>query len=374
MPIPTVLLARLAAAFLLTISIAARLAACSTFVLRHGGSVVFGRNFDWGIGYGLICVNQKDLQKTVSGASLTWASRYGSITFNQYGKEHPMDGMNEAGLVVAQMWLDGTRYPSADARPAVSELTWIQYQLDNCASVEEVIATDAVVRISPGSSPLHFLVADSSGDAAVIEFLNGAMVVHRGEDLLAAVLTNSTYDESAQYLRRHVGFGGSRPIPASLGSKDRFVRAADWVAQYAAHSADTPIVDYAFAALASVAAPGFTQWSIVYEAHSRAVHFRTLACPAIKTVQLGAFDLRCRSASRILDIDYATPGDVSARFDRYTTAANRDLIYKSYRGTDFLSGIPDSTLDSIAAFPATFQCLRPTVGKRTAPRQPRSWP
>jgi penicillin V acylase-like amidase (Ntn superfamily) len=39
-----------------------------------------------------------------------WVSRYGSVTFNQYGCENPTGGMNEAGLVVEQMWLDESAY------------------------------------------------------------------------------------------------------------------------------------------------------------------------------------------------------------------------------------------------------------------------
>ena len=138
-----------------------------------------------------------------------------------------MDGVNQAGLVVAEMWLDGTSYPAADSRPPIGELPWMQYQLDNCATVEEVIRTDAIVRISPGSTPLHFLVADRTGDAAVIEFLSGSIVVHRGDALPVRVLTNNTYDDSLANLRQYVGFGGNTPIPSSSGSLSRFARAAD---------------------------------------------------------------------------------------------------------------------------------------------------
>ena len=65
------------------------------------------------------------------GNTISWVSQYGSITFNQYGKEFPTGGMNEKGLVVELMWLDGTIYPQPDERPAIGVLQWIQYQLDN---------------------------------------------------------------------------------------------------------------------------------------------------------------------------------------------------------------------------------------------------
>lgn len=113
--------------------------------------------------------------------------------------------MNEKGLVVEVMWLDETIYPQADARAAFGELQWVQYQLDNCATVDEVIATDKVIRIADkGNAPLHFLIADAAGNAATIEFLNGKMVTHKGKELLYPVLTNSVYTESVSQIRSAV--------------------------------------------------------------------------------------------------------------------------------------------------------------------------
>jgi choloylglycine hydrolase len=83
------------------------------------------------------------------------------------------------------------KYPESDDRPVLGVLQWIQYQLDNNATIEEVIATDAKIRISPNNPPLHYLIADASGNAATIEFFNGKIVVHKGKDLPFPVLTNN---------------------------------------------------------------------------------------------------------------------------------------------------------------------------------------
>ena len=145
--------------------------------------MVFGRNYDWMADEGMVCTNQRGLAKTSmkmpDGNTISWVSRYGSITFNQYGKEFPTGGMNEKGLVVELMWLDGTTYPQPDERPSIGVLQWIQYQLDNHASVEEVINSDSKLRITSKGTPLHYLVADADGRAATIEFLNGKLNVHR---------------------------------------------------------------------------------------------------------------------------------------------------------------------------------------------------
>src|ERR1051325_6901014 len=70
--------------------------ACTTFCI---GSL-FGKNYDWSIGNGFLIVNPANLEKSsVSKHPAHWTSKFGSITFNQYGREFPHGGMNQAGLV-----------------------------------------------------------------------------------------------------------------------------------------------------------------------------------------------------------------------------------------------------------------------------------
>src|SRR5687767_1893759 len=183
-----------------------QLPACTTFFINQDGQMVFGRNYDWITDVGRVNTNARGLSKTSmkteDGKTITWTSKYGSITFNQYGKEFPTGGMNKKGLVVELMWLEGTKYPGKDDRAALNVLQWIQYQLDNAATVEEVIASDTLVRISAGSVPLHYLIADAAGNAATIEFLNGKMIAKMSKDhkLAYPVLTNHTYDYSFEQM------------------------------------------------------------------------------------------------------------------------------------------------------------------------------
>jgi len=191
-------------------------APCTTFCLPGQHGPVFARNYDWAVGVGMVIVNKRGLAKTAltrpPEIPVKWVSKYGSVTFNQYGRELPMGGMNEAGLVVETMWLQETRYPSRDDRPALRELAWIQYQLDNCRNVDEVVATDVKLRISSDSVPIHFLVCDPSGECATVEFLEGEMVVHREVALLIPALANNTFSDSIEYLETFSGFGGDRVI------------------------------------------------------------------------------------------------------------------------------------------------------------------
>ncbi|KPJ72829.1 hypothetical protein AMJ52_04980, partial [candidate division TA06 bacterium DG_78] len=114
--------------------------ACTTFCFEHKGEWIYGRNYDWTIERCLIVVNKRGAAKTAwtQDNPAQWVSKYGSVTFNQYGREFPLGGMNEAGLVIECMWLEHTEYPHIDARKGLSDLQWIQYQLDNFATVDEV--------------------------------------------------------------------------------------------------------------------------------------------------------------------------------------------------------------------------------------------
>jgi choloylglycine hydrolase len=104
---------------------------CTTFLLDNGGQPVFGRNLDWYIGDGLVIINKRGVKKTANAGPfeqdnlLTWTSKYGSATFNQHGREFPLGGMNEAGLIVETMVLEDTEYPSPDSRPEVEVLQWV---------------------------------------------------------------------------------------------------------------------------------------------------------------------------------------------------------------------------------------------------------
>jgi choloylglycine hydrolase len=173
--------------------------ACTTFCLKNRGEVLSGGNYDWMISDGLVFVNKRGVMKQAtveeSDHQARWVSKYGSVTFNQYGRENPMGGMNEAGLVVEVMWLAETEYPKEDARPTVGSQEWVQYQLDTSATVREAISNARWVRLT-SVVKIHYLVSDRAGNAATFEFLNGRLVIHTGARLAVSTLTNDTYEKS----------------------------------------------------------------------------------------------------------------------------------------------------------------------------------
>ena len=328
-------------------------AACTTVCFTDQSTPVVAYNYDFHGGDGLVLVNPRGLVKTsvVDGKPHAWTVRFGSLTFNQYGRDQPMTGINERGLVVAQMWLDEGKYPAADARPEVNVLEWIQLQLDTAASVADVLESARAIRIR-SRIPLHYLAADRAGHVAVIEFLDGELHARTGAELPVPVLTNSTYADSLAHLKRYRGFGGEDALPGGRRSLDRFVRAA--AGRSAA--ADGDPVARAFATLEATRQEGWTRWSVVYELDRLRAHFRTETHAAIRRVDLAAFDLDCPRPARMLDIDARLDGDVAGRFAAYSTAANLDLLRRSYSKTPFLAQVPEARREAIARHPDGAQC------------------
>lgn len=329
--------------------------ACTTFCLKNKGEVLFGKNYDWMIGDGMVFVNKRGVEKraliTGSETPAQWTSRFGNVTFNQYGRDNPSGGMNEAGLVIELMWLDDTVYPKPDARPAIDVLEWIQYQLDLSATVEEVVKNSEAVRIA---SPvkLHYLVNDKAGNSATVEFLDGRLVAHTGETLAVSALTNDTYEKSLNYSK------ATAPENAKTESSlDRFTRAAQKTREFGAKpKTETEAVTYAFEILAGVAQKNSTQWSIVYDQQRGKIYFRSRQSTAIKSIDTKTFDYSCGSAVKIFDVNSKESGDITARFADYTRAAGRDLIERSFNGTPFLKSVPASSREAMADFPESFSC------------------
>jgi choloylglycine hydrolase len=330
--------------------------ACTTFLLQKDGKLVFGRNYDWISGAGIVHTNQRGLFKTSTEkqSAISWVSLYGSMTFNQYGKEFPTGGMNEQGLVVELMWLDGTKYPAPDERPAVSVLQWIQYQLDMHTTVDEIIKSDKKIRINDRATPLHFLIADSKGHAATIEFLHGEMIVHTGDKLPFPVLTNDTYATSVQSAERAMAAGN---MPGN-NSLDRFVTACKMVHELKTSDTKLPLHDYAFSILDKVAQGNFTKWSIVYDITIKTVYFKTADFASVKTFSFSAFDFACSVPAKMFDMNQAGRGDVAASFILPDKKIKQAALEKATRESSQYVSISEAEKKLLLEFEESIHCKR----------------
>jgi len=335
--------------------------ACTTFCLDSNEALVVGKNFDWTPIDALIVVNKRNVTKTAwvnpdspEKQPASWTSKYGSVTFNSWGREFPYSGMNEAGLVVSPMLLSLTEYPTPDARPAISTIQWVQYQLDTAATVADVIASDAVLRISNRylTSPRHFFVCDSQGHCASIEFLHGVLVYHTQETMPLKVLANNSYSGDLGYWENE-----EIPVPNMYSSAQRFCTAAEMLEDYDPETSGSA-VDYTFNILSNVSflsnmSQGLnTRWSIAYDIQNQRINFYTLDNGEIRYCDMNSFDFSCQTPVKVLDIQADLSGDISDNFIDYTYEINRDLVEKA----SAIFNQPDEVLDALAAYPDTTEC------------------
>jgi penicillin V acylase-like amidase (Ntn superfamily) len=337
------------------IGVSADIYGCSSVCLDKKGQVILGNNNDWITGDGMVVINKRHVVKRgfwyENRPEWTWTSKYGSITFNFEGREFPIRGVNEAGLAIVELMLSETRHPSSGGLPVLSGSQWFQYQLDNSATVEEVIASDTVVRIEATDwegMASHYLICDSSGTVAGIEWLDGQLTVYTGDSLPIPAMVNSTYASCIT--------NGDDP-------SGRFKPIAGLYAAYDTAQTEDGL-GYVFSMLqaATMYSPPFqTRWSMAFDVHAMRYYWKTEANDLLRYVDLRDFDFSCGTDVEVLDINSADTGNVRASFVPYTTDFNRDMVtrvyslynqYSSYTGTIYTQ----DTIDAIIAFPESTFC------------------
>jgi choloylglycine hydrolase len=315
---------------------------CTTFVLKSSTELIFGRNLDWVSDDGIIVVNQRNILKNSlvfpPEKPIQWTSKYGSITFNQFGKEFPFGGINETGLVIEIMLADA-EYPPFDDRPAINELQWIQYQLDNSKSIDDVVNSDKILRISAINQELHFLICDGSGNVAVIEFKDAKMLVYKDKDLPFPVLENDVYSKSLNNYKKNINC--------------RFTTATKMIKNYQPQIS-TSIVDYSFSILDNVVLSG--SWSIVYDIKNMKIHFKTSSNPNIETIDITLFDFDCKKESFVYDLKSKNSGNINKLFIAFDSKINKEKMQSAIKSNKI--ELPKNILSKFYDYHNNCKCLK----------------
>ena len=160
--------------------------ACSVFsAMGTENEFLMGRNFDWHNHQALLLftdppdgyasatmVDISYLQFPEDGA--TWIDRRRLLDAPYW----PFDGLNERGLAVGMMAVPYARDRSDTSRKTIGPLHAIRLMLDHAASVEQAVELLGQYNVDFGDGPpVHYLVADASATSAVIEYIDGEMVV-----------------------------------------------------------------------------------------------------------------------------------------------------------------------------------------------------
>ncbi|MBN1243581.1 MAG: hypothetical protein JXA15_12840 [Spirochaetales bacterium] len=313
-----------ATAFVLSLLAPAPSNACSTFKLQKGDVLLYGHNLNQpGMQVpGLIFINKRGVFKIGRSweemitpdrrdpSTLSWISRYGSVTFSTFGRDMPDGGMNEAGLYIWEM-SDNVAYPKNAALPKLVQMNWMQYVLDNCADLDDALATLDEVEI--GGWGWHYFVGDGRGECAAIDFAGGRAVVHRGAALPVPALFNEPYEREVELARFFKGFGGLYEPDLADRKVPRFVKTAVLIRDFDPAKEPDPAA-YGLTMLERLYVNEPAKWSVLVDARDKVVYFKTELNPAVKTLRMGAFDYSAATPALVLNMDRKEGGDVTALF------------------------------------------------------------
>jgi len=328
--------------------------ACTSFAMKHEGGLLFGSNYDNDFRPGMLFVNKRGLAKTgiplTEGETTpTWTSTYGSVTINTAPYQFAWAGMNEAGLVISTMQLGDTQVPPPDDRPSLISAAWVQYVLDTCATIDDIVEAERRVRLSSGVD--HYLACDARGACMTIEFLDGKPVYHRGKDLpLPALAAGWPY---ARCFDQRLGGSMSAARPSKLAGPlpviDRMLRNDQ--------PADAKVgVDYAFRILKEVSADN-TTWSLVFDLKNRVLHLRTYENSRVRHLALKDLDFSCRTPVMMLDMHAKLSGDISKKLQAYSHEAvlKHTLQSVAFHRPD----MPEETVRQMLEHMEQFTCADP---------------
>lgn len=310
--------------------------ACTAFLLKHNDSYVVGLNFDFHSNQGLIMINPRNIQKMAipfpEEVPAYWVAKYGSVTFNFLGREEPMEGINEKGLIIAALFLPETKLSVPDNRPTVDDMQWIQYMLDNCANVEEVITKLENIRISNQSQTrIHYFLSDAKGNFATIEFIEGQCIYHLNDNSTNFFISNVSFDKSCNYLKGFDGWGGNKPLTSAFekqSAEDIVVMGAELLKNY---NGDENIETYVFEILKKVEAPRTTpnygsQWSVIFDCKNTTIKFKTLNNEEIRSIDLKELNFNCNQDIKALSIVNSKAQDIYSQFNIFTADENLKLL------------------------------------------------
>lgn len=306
-----------------------KIAACSTIKLQCADELIYGHNLNNNGSDvpGLAFINKRGVFKTgrtlselmtkakTDPSTMTWISRYGSVTFNAFGKDLPDGGMNEAGLYIWEMGLGNEEivYPKNKTLPKLNQMHWMQYILDNFATVDEAIQCAHDIEIEGWG--WHYFVGDIDGNCAAIDFADGKVVVHQGAAMPVPGLFNALYEREVKLLRYFKGFGGFYEPDLEDLNVPRFVKTAVMLRDY---KPTQNAVDYGFKILESIFVTEIADWSVIYDVRKKTVYFKTSLNPQIKHFAIDAFDFSNTGPEMILNIDIKEAGDVSKKFSPFS--------------------------------------------------------
>lgn len=211
--------------------------ACTGITLKGAdGTTVFARTLEWGtfdLTPDLVVIprgTELNAEEMPDGADgHRWKTTYGVAGITALGKTLFGDVMNEQGLVVGAFYLPGfTEYQPYDPSKAdismsssdvsgylASQFATVAEVRDGLDKIRVVPVIEEAIGIPP---PLHYMVADPTGDAIVIQYIDGAPKIFEAP---LGVITNApNYDWHVTNLNNYLNLSAiALPPVEAAGQK-----------------------------------------------------------------------------------------------------------------------------------------------------------
>jgi penicillin V acylase-like amidase (Ntn superfamily) len=313
---------------------------CSRIEYETGtGSYITGRGMDWNdptAGTDLwVFPKGMDRDGGIGTNPIKWTSKFGSVVASFYGAA-TVDGMNEKGLVGNVLYLAESDYGDAPktGKPTISIGAWLQYFLDNFATVAESVAAmkgapfTVVAPMLPNgrAASAHTSLSDPSGDSAILEYLGGELVIHHGPE--CRVMTNSpVYEQQISLTAYWDLIGGNNMLPGTISAADRFVRLSYNLESSPKYKDRNMAVAAVFSQIRSIGVPlgmedpnhpniSATLWRTVSDHDARRFYFESTLRPSVFWVDLDKVDLKAGAGVKKLETlgPENLAGEVSSEF------------------------------------------------------------
>ena len=252
---------------------------------------------------------------------LEWTSKYGSVVASAYDI-CSTDGLNEKGLVANLLWLAESEYPQWDGKkPGLSIAAWVQYILDNFATVDEAVSYvekgtfEVVSDMMPDGTrmaTLHLSISDADGDNAIFEYIGGELKIHH--DKSYQVMTNSpVFDQQLALNDYWKNIGGTTFLPGTNRAADRFVRASFYINAIPKVADTRTAVASVFSVIRNTSVPlgittpnepniSSTRWRTVSDQKNKVYFFESTIQPTVFWVNLQDVDFSEKAPVKMLDL------------------------------------------------------------------------
>lgn len=240
--------------------------ACSVISALDGaGSHLWGRNFDWDGSVPIIvkCAPKNGYAsiatcdfKNITNSAERVPEQFPYKMLAIAALYVPMDGMNEAGLCVADLEVNEGGMAAVDTeKPDLTITTAIRLLLNRAATVEEAVELLGQYDIhASGGISHHLAISDAAGESVSVEFVDGEMAVVDTNCITNFNLANK--DTAA---------GGE-------SAQERYLRLCAIYDE--AHGILTGTeVKHALSQVAQTQGQWWTQWSIVYQQDTRTASY-----------------------------------------------------------------------------------------------------